>query len=73
MMEEISYEIYKVKAEILQHNLFLEGEAGVHSLSAILRTISPPPIMTCTVLIYYKQCNGIHKGIIHADTVIFVM
>lgn len=28
MMEEISYEIYKVKAEILQHNLFLEGGGG---------------------------------------------
>lgn len=28
MMEEISYEIYKVKAEILQYNLFLEGGGG---------------------------------------------
>lgn len=28
MMEEISYEIYKVKAEILQHNLLLEGGGG---------------------------------------------
>lgn len=74
MMEEISYEIYKVKADILQQNLFFwTGEAGAHSLSAILRTISPPPLMTCTVHIYYKQCNGIHIGIINAGTVIFVM
>lgn len=28
MMEEISYEIYKVKAEILQQNLFFGGGGG---------------------------------------------